>query len=57
MHIEREEVELWREEAGVARAEAIDTRKRLESQEESVAAVLHQTAEVSFVSRLFAVFC
>eukprot|EP00903_Cladosiphon_okamuranus_P018731 g17241.t1 len=42
----REEVEQWRQEAGVARAEAIDARKRLESQEESVATVLYQTAEV-----------
>lgn len=49
----REEVELWREEVAVARAEASDTRRRLESQEESVAAVLHQTAEVSLSSLFF----
>lgn len=49
---EREEVELWREEAGVARAEAVDARKRLESEEENAAAVLHETAEVKLSSSL-----
>lgn len=43
----RDEVEFWKGEADVARAEAIDGRKRLEAQEGNVAGVLHRTAEVT----------
>lgn len=43
---ERNEVEFWRAEAGVAREEAVAAHKRLETQEEHIVAVLQQTAEV-----------
>ncbi|CAM9160507.1 unnamed protein product, partial [Hapterophycus canaliculatus] len=43
----RDEVEFWRREAVAARAGANEARQRLEAQEESIARVLHQTAEVA----------
>lgn len=45
---ERDEVEFWRAEAGVAREEAVAAHRRLEIQEEHIVAVLQQTAEVKW---------
>ncbi|CAB1112084.1 unnamed protein product [Ectocarpus sp. CCAP 1310/34] len=42
----RKEVEHWKAETENARAEANEARKRLEHQEENVAGVLHQSAEM-----------
>lgn len=45
--LSRKEVEHWKAETENARVEANEARKRLEDQEENVAGVLHQSAEVS----------